>query len=109
MDLSAPGGSEPGFRRPAVVIQSDPVNRSKIRTTIVCILTTNLRLGAAPGNLTLDKGEANLPCRGVVNVTQILTLDKAQLSEKIGTLSRKRLREVLGGVYIILSPSDVSG
>lgn len=100
-----PFGSEPGYRRPVVVVQNDAFNRSGLRTTLVCILTTNLRLAASVGNVTLARGEANLPHRSVANITQLATVDRGQLGEKIGTVSRERLLEVLNGVSLLLTPS----
>jgi mRNA interferase MazF len=104
LDLGEPFGSEPGYRRPHVVIQNDSYNRSRINTVVVCALTTNLALAAAPGNVRLRKGEANLPESSVVNITQILTLDKRRFREKIGTLSASRLEQVLQGIYLMLEP-----
>ncbi|GAG45784.1 unnamed protein product, partial [marine sediment metagenome] len=100
-------GSRPGYRHPVVVIQNDVFNRSRIQTVVVCAVTSNLRRGAAPGNVRLAKGEAKLQKRSVVNVSQIMTLDKADLVEKIGTLPRRRLEAVLGGVYLVLEPMEV--
>jgi mRNA interferase MazF len=106
-ELAPPSGSRPGYRHPVVVIQNDVFNRSRIRTVVACALTSNLRRAAAPGNVRLAKGEAGLPKRSVVNVSQIMTLDKADLVEKIGTLPRRRLEAVLGGVYLLLEPMEV--
>jgi len=106
VDLPPPLGSEPGYRRPGVVIQNDLRNRSKLGTTVLCLLTTNLDLGHAPGNVPLSKGDANLAKRSVVNTSQIVTVDKHVLSEKIGTLSKPTLLQVLSGVLELLEPSD---
>lgn len=97
IDLGEPLGSEPGYRHPHVVIQNNVFNRSRINTVVVCALTVNLKRAAAPGNVLLELGEANLPKPSVVNVSQIFTVDKIQLGEKIGTLSAKRVREILKG------------
>ena len=75
-DLSEPTASEPGFRRPVLILQSDEFNRSRINTVIVAVITSNLNLAAAPGNVTLPKRSANLGRESVVNVSQIVTLDK---------------------------------
>jgi mRNA interferase MazF len=103
INLPEPKKSEPGFRRPCVVLQNDTFNRSRIKTTIVCILTTNLDLAKAPGNVTLEKGEANLPKASVVNISQILTVNKGDLlpNEKIGKLSLSNLNSVLQGLQLI--------
>jgi mRNA interferase MazF len=103
-DLPPPSGSGPGFRHPVVVVQSDIFNESRIATTIVCLLTSNVALASAPGNVLVAKGEANLRRRSVVNVTQIYTLDKTVLQSKIGTLSKRRVAEVLQGVLLVMSP-----
>lgn len=107
INLPNPKKSEPGFRRPCVVVQSDTFNRSRIKTTIVCILTTNLRLGNAPGNVTLNKGEANLPKASVVNVSQILTVNKSDLlpQEKIGQLSTAKIDAIVRGLNLVFSNS----
>ncbi len=77
--LSDPLGSAPGFRRPVVVIQCDSFNESRINTVVVAAVTSNLRLAKTPGNVLLDSGESNLPRDSVVNVSQILTIDKSFL------------------------------
>ena len=106
VDLEEPRGSEPGYRHPHVVIQNNLFNRSQIRTVIVCPLTPNLKRAAAPGNVLLDKQEANLPKPSVVNVSQVFTVDKAQLSDYIGTLSAKRVREILIGIRLVIEPRE---
>ena len=95
-------GSEPDSRRPAVIIQHDRFNRSAIGTTVVAAVTSNLRLAAMPGNVRLRQGEAGLPRPSVVNVTQIATMDKVRMVERIGTLGSGRLRQVLEGVALVL-------
>ncbi len=95
-------GSEPSGRRPAVVVQHDRFNRSAIQTTVVAAITSNLRLGGMPGNVRLRKGEANLPRSCVVNVSQLLTIDRSRLSDPIGTLRSERLYEVLRGLALLL-------
>ena len=106
LDLGEPFGSEPGYRHPHVVIQNDSFNHSRINTVVVCALTTNRALAAAPGNVRLQKGEANLSEASVVNITQVLTLDKQRFREKIGTLSTRRLQQVLQGIYLMLEPIE---
>lgn len=102
IDFGPRQGSAPSGRRPCVVVQSDLVNRSRIGTTVVCAITSNLRLGEAPGNILLQHGEGGLPRPSVINVSQILTLDKAELTELIGQLSPARIREIQAGLGIIL-------
>lgn len=86
VDLGEPRGSEPGLIRPALVISADTYNRSAIATVVVVVLTSNLRLGTAPGNVVLAKGTGGLPKTSVVNVTQIATVDKGDLVQQIGRL-----------------------
>lgn len=107
VDLGEPSGSAPGYRHPHVVIQNNLFNRSRINTVVVCVITSNLKLASAPGNVLLEEGEAHLPKRSVVNVSQIFTVDKADLVEKIGTLSPKRVRQILDGVRLLTEPRDV--
>ena len=80
------GDSGPSGKRPAVVIQNDLLNRSVIRTTVVALITSNLKLAAVPGNVLLARGAGNLPKRSVAVVSQMATVDKSRLLEKIGTL-----------------------
>lgn len=108
IDLGEPEGSEPGYLHPHVVIQNDLFNRSRINTVVMCALTSNLGRAQAPGNVMLEPGEANLPKQSVVNVSQIFTVDKSQLGEKIGTLSGKRVRQILDGIRLVLEPRDIT-
>ena len=101
-------GSTPRYDRPYLVVQNDVFNRSRINTVVVCGLTSNLRRARDPGNVLLFPGEADLPEQSVVNVSQIVTVDKEQLRERIGTLSRERFQEVLRGIYLLLEPREVS-
>ena len=106
VDLGDPRGSEPAHRRPCVIVQNDAFNASRISTVVVVILTSNLRLGQAFGNVTLRKGEAGLPRRSVANISQLATVDRTLLDGRIGKLNRRRLDEVLRGVYTLLRPVD---
>ncbi len=106
VDLGEPSGSDPGYKHPHVVIQNNLFNRSQIRTVIVLALTSNLQRADAPGNVLLEKGEANLPKQSVVNVSQVFTVDKSQLDEYIGTLSLKRVREILSGIKLVIEPRE---
>lgn len=104
LDLDEPRGSEPGYRHPFVVIQNDAFNKSRIRTVVVCALTSNMKLAAAPGNVQLKKGEANLSKASVVNISQILTVNKSDLIQKIGQLTKKRTEEIVEGFQFLIKP-----
>ena len=104
VDLGQSSGSEPALRRPFVVIQNDLFNGSRLATVVVCALTSNLRRAEAPGNVLLRKGEGNLPRDSVANVTQLFTIDKNELAERIGRLGRERMADVLRGVRLLLDP-----
>ena len=108
VDLGEPSGSQPGYRHPHVVVQNNIFNRSRLNTVVVCALTSNLKRAEAPGNVLLKKGEANLSKRSVVNVTQIFTVDRGDLVEKIGSLSRERVRQILDGILLLMEPRDIS-
>jgi mRNA interferase MazF len=107
IDFSPPDGSKPGYRHPHLVIQNNLFNRSRINTVVVCTLTSNMKRAGAPGNIVLSKAEANLPKKSVVNITQIFTVNKSDLSEKIGTLSKKRILQVLQGIRLLTEPREV--
>jgi mRNA interferase MazF len=107
INFGEPTGSEPGYRHPHVVIQNNLFNRSRINTVVVCVLTSNLKRAAAPGNVLLNKGEANLPQKSVVNISQIFTVNKNDLSEKIGTLTKTRLHQILNGIRLLTVPHEV--
>ena len=105
IDLDEPAGSGPGYRRPYVVIQNNLFNNSSIDTVLVCALTTNLKHSRSPENVLLKKGEANLPRQSLVNVSQLFTVDKRDLVEKIGSLSRQRMRLILHGIRVLTEPT----
>ena len=107
VDLGAPTGSAPGYRHPHVVIQNNLFNHSRINTVVVCGITSNLKRASAPGNVLLNAGEANLPKSSVVNISQLVTVDKSVLVEKIGSLSAKRMRQVLDGIHLLVDPREV--
>ncbi|NUQ38705.1 MAG: type II toxin-antitoxin system PemK/MazF family toxin [Caldilineales bacterium] len=107
VDLGDPSGSGPGYRHPYVVVQNNVFNRSRINTVVVCALTSNLRRAEAPGNVLLEAGEANLPRPSVVTVSQMYTVDKRDLTEYLGTLSPKRVREILDGLRLLTEPRDI--
>ena len=104
INLDEPQGSEPGYRHPHVVIQNDLYNGSRIRTVVVCAITSNMQRARDPGNVVLEKGEANLSKDCVVNVTQIFTVDKNWLDEYIGTLSNQKLEKVIEGIRYLIMP-----
>jgi mRNA interferase MazF len=101
LDFGPATGSAPAERHPCVVVQNDVFNRSAIATSVVCLITSNLSRANAPGNVLLKKGEANLPKASVVNVSQILTVDKAELAECIGKLSDTATGAVRDGLYLL--------
>ena len=104
VDLGTPSGSAPGYTHPHLVMQNDLFNQSKINTVVVCALTSNLKRAKAPGNVLLSKGEANLKKQSVVNISQIVTVDKADLIEKIGTLSSARVSQIIEGIRLLIEP-----
>ena len=107
VDLAEPKGSEPGYRHPHIVIQNNLFNASRINTIVVCSLTSNLSRAKAPGNVLLNKGEANLPQKSVVNISQIFTVNKSDLVEKLGQVSEKRIMEILDGIKLLTEHREV--
>lgn len=101
--LPDPGASEPGFRRPVVIVQSDSFNRSRIRTIIAVVLTSNLRLAEAPGNLLIPASESGLPKDSVANVSQVITVDRGFLTEKTGRLRPKTIRLIEDGLRLVMA------
>ena len=104
-DLGEPAGSEPGFRRPVVVVQGDAFNRSSLRTVVCVSLTSNLRWADAPGNVLLPARATGLPRDSVANVSQLVTLDRDALTERTGALSASSLELVLAGIDVVLGRS----
>ena len=101
-DLEEPRGSAPGFRRPLLIVQAEAFNRSKLRTVVGVILTSNTRLLDAPGNVLLPSKGTGLPRDSVANVTQIVTLDEAYLSERAGRISASLMAHVDAGLELVL-------
>ncbi len=101
-ELAEPSGSEPGFRRPVVVVQSDAFNRSRIAAVVCVALTSNLRWADAPGNVRLTARQTGLPRDSVANVSQLVTLDRSALIERVGALPAKKLELVLLGIDVVL-------
>jgi mRNA interferase MazF len=101
-DLPDPTGSGPGFRRPIVIVQGNAFNRSRIGTVVCVPLTSNLRLAEAPGNVLLSPGSTNLSRDSVANVSQIVTIDRSLLSERVGSLVERDFMLVLAGIDLVL-------
>ena len=101
--LPDPRGSEPGFRRPVVVVQSNEFNASKIQTVIAAVITSNVRLSQAPGNVLLPRRTTGLSKDSVANVSQLITVGKPFLTRKIGRLATKQLQQLEEGLRLILS------
>jgi mRNA interferase MazF len=101
-DLEDPRGSEPGFRRPVLVVQADAFNRSKLRTVVGVVLTSNMRLLDAPGNVLLPSKATGLPRDSVANVTQIVTLDEDYLTERTGRVAPGLMAQVDRGLRLVL-------
>jgi mRNA interferase MazF len=101
-ELDEPRGSEPGFRRPLVVVQIDAFNRSRIQTVVCVVLSSNLRLADAPGNVVLAKRDSGLSRDSVANVSQIVTVDRGDLTERAGKLSALVLKRIDRGLRLVL-------
>ena len=101
--MGEPSGSEPGFRRPILVVQSDAFNRSRLRTVVAVILTSNLRLVEAPGNVLVPAKASGLRKDSVVNVSQIITVDRDFLSEPAGRIRGQLLKDVENGLRLVLT------
>jgi mRNA interferase MazF len=101
--LRKPQDSEPGYRRPVLIIQSDVFNHSKIRTIMAAVITSNTRLAKAPGNVLLNRRQSGLPKPSVVNVSQIITLDKSHLTEHVNKIGPREMHAVEDGLRLVLS------
>lgn len=104
IDIGNPTGSKMAYRHPYVVIQNNVFNKSRMNTAVVCALTSNIQKAGIPGNVLLEKDEGNLPKQSVVNVSQITTVDKSELIDKIGTLSMKRIYQIIDGINLLIVP-----
>jgi len=102
-DLDEPRGSEPGFRRPVLIIQADAFNRSRLRTVIGVVLTSNARLLDAPGNVLVPESQSGLDRDSVANVSQIVTVDRDYLVERVGKISRTTMTQVERGLTLVLA------
>ena len=107
VNLPAPRDSEPGYKRPVVIIQADSFNHSKIKTVICSVLTSNLKLLKAPGNILLAEKSTGLSKDSVLNISQIITIDKSFLDSKVGELTRKQLIKLENGLKLIFSISEL--
>lgn len=101
-ELDPPRGSEPGSRRPVLIAQADSFNRSRLRTVVAVILTSNLRLLDAPGNVLIPRKESGLPKDSVANVTQVVTLDQDFLVQRVGRLPGRLMARVDAGLKLVL-------
>jgi mRNA interferase MazF len=102
-DFGLPRGSAPALRRPALIVSADPYNRSQLRTVTVAVITTNARLAAVPGNVSVPADLTRLPADSVVNVTQLATVDRGALEERIDTLPDWLLAQVDSGLQRALA------
>jgi mRNA interferase MazF len=103
VDLDEPAGSEPGYRRPVLLVQADAFNRSRLQTTIAVVLTSNLRLIDAPGNVLIPKQTSGLPKDSVANVSQLVTLDRDFLTERTGKVPARLLAAIAAGLKLVLA------
>jgi mRNA interferase MazF len=105
--LSSEAGSEPAYKRPLVVVQRDSINRSSFRTVLVVPLTKKTKHSVLPGNILLQKGEANLPRTSLARGTHVMVVDKNRLIEKVGTLSQKRTREIIDNIAWVMGAPHI--
>jgi mRNA interferase MazF len=108
LHFGAAEDSAPARRRPALVVQHDRFNRSTISTTVVAAITSNLRLGGMPGNVRLRRGEAGLPHASIVNVSQIRTIDRTRLVDRVGVLGPPRMGDVLKGLALLFGTDEIA-
>jgi len=102
-DLSDPAGSGPGFRRPVLIVQSDAFNRSRLRTVVAIVVTSNLRLVDAPGNVLLPAKASGLPKDSIANISQVITLDRDFLADRAGRIRGALLSDVESGLRLVLT------
>lgn len=100
--LPAPAGSGPGLRRPVLVVQSNPFNDSRIATVVIAAITSNLALAEAPGNIRIGKSESGLSKPSIINVSQVLTVDRSYLTERVRALPQQIMSRVDGGLRLVL-------
>jgi mRNA interferase MazF len=104
IDMGEPTGSKMAYKHPYVVVQNNIFNKSRMNTAVVCALTSNIQKAGIPGNVLLEKDEGNLPKQSVVNVSQLTTVDKSELTDKIGTLSKERVYQIIDGIDLLIMP-----
>ena len=102
-DLPSPRKSEPGLKRPVLILQADAFTRSEINTIICAVITSNLNLSMAPGNILLSKGDSNLPKQSVINLSQIITLDKSYFLSCVGTIPKSLINKVNSNLKLVLN------
>ena len=102
-DLQEPQGSEPGHSRPFLIVQADGFNRSSIRTIIGVVLSTNPLLAEMPGNVPIEEGTGGLPKDSVANVTQLVTVDRAFVRDRVGTVPATVMEAIDNGLRLVLS------
>ncbi len=107
IDLGIPKASEPGYRHPHVVVQNNVFNESRINTVVVCAITSNLKRANSPGNVFLKKGEGGLKKDSVVNISQIITIDKSDIEEKVGSLPVSKVKQIIEGVKLLIEPREI--
>jgi mRNA interferase MazF len=107
IDMDDPAGAGPGYRRPFVVIQNNLFNESRIHTVVLCALTTNVQRSKSPGNVMLQAGEGGLSKESIVNVSQLFTVDKSYLVDFCGSLSSRRVKQIVEGVNLLIQPAEV--
>jgi len=100
--LKSPTGSNPGFRRPVLIIQSNEFNRSRINTVVAAVITSNLVFAGAPGNVRIPASASGLKKASVVNVSQIITVDKSFLSAHVGVVKANYMRQIEDGLRLVL-------
>jgi mRNA interferase MazF len=102
-DLDEPSASEPGYRRPVIIVQSNEFNKSRINTVVVIPITSNIKLAEAPGNVRLPKAKTGLTKQSVANVSQVITLDKGFLDEQVGQLDNLIMNQIEEGLRLVLA------
>jgi len=102
-ELSMPKGSGPGYRRPVLIVQADQFNKSRISTVVTAVISSNLRLADSPGNIFLSRRLSGLPKDSVINISQLVTLDREYLSDKVGKLSARHMAAVDEGLRLVLN------
>lgn len=106
VDFDEPAGSSPTYRRPAVVIQNNVLNESRLPTVLVCPLTSNLRYAREPGSVALAAGEAGLPVESVIQTTGLTAVDRDMIGERLGVLSMRRVRTVIAAIIRLIEPLE---